>query len=177
VWESASNMAAFLAGRPSLVAGRSVCELGCGLGVPSLVAAKHAESVVATDISQNAVDALLAVARVNGMPSSLTARTLDWFDCLRADFITPIELIADVLLLADVNYFSTAVPALVATCDLLCRPGGLLILGSKIGRIGLAEFRSALAQSRAGGYVAEEEHDVSAEHHIWLFRRAGTTAA
>jgi len=179
VWESAFNVGAWLASRPDITEGLDVCELGCGIGVPSLVAAKGARSVTATDLSVTAVDVLRSVAAVNKMPPHFRACTLDWFDFLRGAFKPPVDPV-DVLLLADVHYYKDAVPALLATCDCLCRPGGLIILGSKLGRIGLDPFQQQLVQgnSQADGsaeYVLEEEHKPSVEHRIWLYRR--TTGA
>jgi predicted nicotinamide N-methyase len=54
LWPSGRALAAAVAAGPSL-AGRRVLELGCGLGLPSVAAARAGASVLATDASSDAV--------------------------------------------------------------------------------------------------------------------------
>jgi predicted nicotinamide N-methyase len=61
---------------PSRLAGATVVELGCGLGVPSLVAATRGAAVTATDWSRDAVDLLRTNAERNGI--RLEVRVADW---------------------------------------------------------------------------------------------------
>src|SRR5256885_5966954 len=95
--------------------GSRVVELGCGLGVPSLVAARARGEVLATDSCQEALDLLRRNARENRL-SVATARVA-WED---AD-----ELIArgpfDLVLAADVLYERGSVADLLS---LLPRLGG-----------------------------------------------------
>src|SRR4051812_46485300 len=49
LWPSAEALAWYLADHPELVKDKSVLELGCGLGLPSLVAAHLGGAVLATD--------------------------------------------------------------------------------------------------------------------------------
>jgi predicted nicotinamide N-methyase len=58
------------------VTGLRVVELGCGLGVPSLVAAARGAEVTATDWATDAVDLLRENAARNGL--ELHAETRDW---------------------------------------------------------------------------------------------------
>jgi predicted nicotinamide N-methyase len=58
------------------VAGLRVVELGCGLGVPSLVAAARGAEVTATDWATDAVDLLRENAARNGL--ELQAEIRDW---------------------------------------------------------------------------------------------------
>jgi predicted nicotinamide N-methyase len=58
------------------VAGLRVVELGCGLGVPSLVAAARGAEVTATDWSADAIELLRANAERNGL--QLVAEVRDW---------------------------------------------------------------------------------------------------
>ena len=72
LWPAATALAEAL---PD-VAGLRVAELGCGLGVPSLVAAARGAEVTATDWSADAVDLLRANADRNGL--RLSAEVRDW---------------------------------------------------------------------------------------------------
>jgi len=58
------------------VSGLRVVELGCGLGLPSLIAAAKGASVTAVDWSPDAVELLLANAARNGL--ELRAEVRDW---------------------------------------------------------------------------------------------------
>lgn len=49
LWPAAEGLAQFLSARPEVVKGLSVLELGCGLGLPALVAQHVGAQVLATD--------------------------------------------------------------------------------------------------------------------------------
>ena len=65
LWRSGVALGREVASAP--VAGLRVLELGCGLGVPSLVAARAGADVLATDASTEALELLERNARVNGV--------------------------------------------------------------------------------------------------------------
>src|SRR3954463_15524487 len=92
-----------------------VVELGCGLGLPSLVAARAGADVLATDADGDALDLLEPNARENG----LTLRTA------RIEWAAPDDLVAsapfDMALAADVLYERSSVAPLLS---LLPRLGG-----------------------------------------------------
>ena len=75
------------------VSGLRVVELGCGLGLPSLIAAAKGASVTAVDWSPDAVELLLANAARNGL--ELRAEVRDWRDPWDERF--DLALAADVL--------------------------------------------------------------------------------
>jgi predicted nicotinamide N-methyase len=75
------------------VAGLRVVELGCGLGVPSLVAAARGAEVTATDWAPDAIELLGRNAERNGL--ALHAELRDWRDPWEARF--DLALAADVL--------------------------------------------------------------------------------
>ena len=96
LWPSGVALARRLSGRA--LRGARVVELGCGLGLPSLVAARAGGRVLATDWSRAALALLQENARANGV--TLQTAHADWGD---AD-----ELVArgpfDLVLAADVCY-------------------------------------------------------------------------
>lgn len=65
LWAGSVALAEVVAGEP--MAGRRVLELGCGLGLPSIVAARAGATVTATDWSAHAVSATAANATRNGV--------------------------------------------------------------------------------------------------------------
>src|SRR3954466_7965297 len=60
------------------LAGRRVVELGCGLAVPSLVAARAGAAVLATDGDDEALDLVERNARENAV--TVETATVDWAD-------------------------------------------------------------------------------------------------
>ncbi|HST16058.1 MAG TPA: methyltransferase domain-containing protein [Gaiellaceae bacterium] len=90
LWPAATALAAAL---PETLAGVRVVELGCGLGVPSLVAAGRGAEVTALDWAEDAVSLLRQNAARNGL--GLTVTVHDWREPLAARF--DLALAADVL--------------------------------------------------------------------------------
>ncbi len=128
-------LAAELGGEP--IAGVRVVELGCGLGLPSLVAARAGARVLATDRDPEALALLCRNAELNGVRVETTVA--DWAD--------PGDLIAtgpfDLTLAADVLYELRSVEQLAALLprlapEALLADPGRRALASFIGRLGLA---------------------------------------
>ena len=85
VWPSARAVALELAGRGDALAGRRVLELGCGLALPSLVAARLGARVTATDAHPDVGLFLERNLALNGLTRGSAAgqvdfRALDWND-------------------------------------------------------------------------------------------------
>ena len=97
-----------LAERLSEQTGLRVVELGCGLGVPSLAAARAGAEVLATDACEEALALLRRNARENGF--ELQTAVVDWGQ--------PDELVRrgpfDLVLAGDVLYERPAVAQLLA---------------------------------------------------------------
>ena len=110
IWRSGATLAREVTSRP--LTGLRVVELGCGLGVPSLAAARAGAKVLATDADAEAVALVERNARENGL--TLETAQVSWD--------TPDELIArgpfDLVLAADVLYEYESVALLL---DLLPR--------------------------------------------------------
>jgi predicted nicotinamide N-methyase len=73
LWPSALSLARAL---PVDLAGRTVVEVGCGLGIPALVAAAYGARVTAIDWAAEAAELLQANAQRNGL--QLDVVTADW---------------------------------------------------------------------------------------------------
>ena len=91
LWPAALALAEAL---PASLAGVSVVELGCGLGVPSLLAAAHGAQVTAVAWAADAVELLRRNAARNGL--RLRAERRDWRE--------PWEERFDLAVAADVLY-------------------------------------------------------------------------
>jgi predicted nicotinamide N-methyase len=117
LWPSGVALARAVAGRA--LKGATVLELGCGLGLPSLAAARAGGRVLAVDWSPAAIDLLRRNAERNDV--SLEAEVLSWTEPAPLLARAPFGLV----LAADVLYERRNVPALA---DLLPRLGGEVLL-------------------------------------------------
>ncbi|HEY6962879.1 MAG TPA: methyltransferase domain-containing protein [Gaiellaceae bacterium] len=135
LWPAATTLAEAL---PD-VGGLRVVELGCGLGMASLVAAAKGADVTATDWSTEAIALLRENAARNGL--TLTARVYDWRDPWDARF--------DLAVAADVLYERRNVEPLLARLTTLA-PEALVALA---GRPYEQEF---LRRAEASGQLAEQ---------------------
>jgi predicted nicotinamide N-methyase len=132
LWPAATALAEAL---PD-VTGLRVVELGCGLGVPSLVAAARGAQVTATDWAPDAIELLRTNAERNGIELRVAVR--DWRE--------PWDDRFDLAIAADVLYERRNVAPLVERLEELA-PLGLVALA---GRPYEAEF------VRASGERAEQ---------------------
>ena len=78
VWSSARHLAKWLYARRTRLDGVRILELGCGLGLPSLVAARCGSRVEATDELPALVAHLKVNARRNECSPNIETRTLDF---------------------------------------------------------------------------------------------------
>jgi predicted nicotinamide N-methyase len=112
---------------------RRVVELGCGLAVPSIAAARAGAAVLATDVCDEALELAARNARENGV--RIDTAPVDWAE--------PEEMVArapfDLVLAADVLYERSAVALLLS---LLPRLAPEVLLADP-GRAATAAFMEA----------------------------------
>jgi predicted nicotinamide N-methyase len=129
LWRSGVALARRLAGRE--LDGLRIAELGCGLGLPSLAAARAGASVLATDGASEALALLERNARDNEL--ALETMPVDWAEPERLVERGPFDLV----IAADVLYDDEAPAQLAALLPLLAprvliadpgRPGATALL-------------------------------------------------
>ncbi|KAL4194874.1 hypothetical protein AMTRI_Chr05g61710 [Amborella trichopoda] len=123
-WESAHLMSSVISENPKIVAGMRILELGCGSGgICSMVAAKFADLVVATDGDSESLNLLH-----QNINSNLESSILDKLHCLKlewgnADDINAVKELSpegfDAIIGTDVNYVSDAILPLFETVGAL----------------------------------------------------------
>ncbi len=128
LWPSARALARTLAARR--LGGMRVLELGCGLGLPSVVAARGGARACASDWAPEAVAAAQANARRNGL--EVEGVVVDW----RAAGALVARAPWDLVVAADVLYEERNVAPLL---DLLPRLGAEVLLADP-GRVAAAGF-------------------------------------
>ncbi len=154
LWTSASLLALELAQRPP-GPGTRVIELGCGLGLPSVVAARGGAAVLATDGHTDAVAFAAHNLALNEQEATvITADMADDADALvqRGPF--------DLVLAADVLYTVDNGDALLRLLPRLLEPNGELWLGDP-DRAGGRRF---LAAARSLFHVRSKDGDEARLH-------------
>ena len=126
--------------------GTRVIELGCGLGLPAILAAKLGAQVTATDFHPETGEWLLHNAALNG--AALNYQQLDWNAFLDARLTTlgsrsPTD---SLVIGSDLLYERRHIPALVCAIGALCAPGGHAIIADP-GRDNLQLFVSSMEKS------------------------------
>jgi predicted nicotinamide N-methyase len=159
IWPAGVELARHVAGLD--LTGLAVLELGCGLGLPSMVAALRGARVTATDWSPEAIAALRANAARNG--AAITAVVHDWRDIgalSGARF--------DVVLAADVLYEERNARPLLHTIAAALADDGQALLADPGRRHaeGFAELASAWGLDSAA-----LDHRLSAAGRLLRLRR------
>lgn len=142
LWPSARALAEILWERRATLAGTRVLELGCGLGLPSVVAACLGSDVTATDFHPAAGAWCQANAAANGVAVAFHA--CDW--CALPDW-RPFDLVMG----SDLLYELRHLEALAACVGRLCAPRHTVLLADP-GRQHLPQF---VAIMQGAGWQAE----------------------
>jgi predicted nicotinamide N-methyase len=120
LWPSAIGLSQFIDENPALVKGKNVIELGCGLGMPGIVAALNDANVTMTDYLQEALDFAENNWKKN-LAIKFNGQLLDWRDVSKVDK-------ADVILASDVAYESRSFEPLKKSLKHILKPNGILLL-------------------------------------------------
>lgn len=164
LWESAVALAAELSERPNLVAGKTVLELGAGLGLAGVVAASLGARVLQTDHDAGALAACRRTAELNSV-GGVEMMLGDWHDWQIAGPF-------DVILGADVAYDGADHPALLAVMARTLGAGGVALLADP-GREQQAAF--AVQAKTAGWRVNRSIRSVADLKPVVIGAQIGVT--
>ncbi len=120
IWPSAIALSKYIDENPKIVQGKKVLELGCGLGMPGIVAAMNGAVVTMTDYLPEALMFTKSNWEKN-LDIPFNGQLLDWRN---SDKIEK----ADVILASDVAYESRSFEPLKAAFKNLLKPDGVLLL-------------------------------------------------
>ncbi len=169
IWPSARALGEFMCARRGRFSGKRVIEAGCGLGLPSVVAAKLGSQVIATDFHPDTGFWLKKNADRNGV----SIRYLQW------DWTSPAiprEIGSDpfdFVLASDVLYERRHPEELVAALARLAGASGTILLsdpGRSYLELALREFER-LGYDRSEFLIEVEESSPVPEHRL-LKKRA-----
>jgi len=122
LWPAAYALADFLQQNPSYIKGKKVLELAAGLGLPSLVAARYALEVYASDYAPEAVAVMEQSVSHLGL-LNVQCGVLNWNHL-------PDNLLPDVLLLSDINYDPSAFESLFVVLKQFIEKGTQVLLST-----------------------------------------------
>lgn len=137
LWPAAEGLAIYLNDHPELVKGKSVLELGCGLGLPSIVASHLGGKVLATDFHPDVEEYFKRNCRHSVIHCDY--QRLNWRE-ERTDLG-----LYDVVMGSDVLYESKHPSEVAKGLIKFVAPGGTIIL-SDPGRSYLQQFVTAMNQ-------------------------------
>ena len=158
MWPSGLALADVAAGRDDLDGAR-VIELGCGLGVPSIVAARAGASVLATDGSPDAVAYTAHNLAINDVTGDVAV--VDWRDSRALVDGAP----WDIVLAADVLYLRHNVDALLRLLPQLVDPDGVVLLADP-SRAGGRDFLAAARGTFSIGTQPDPERERVNVHEL-----------
>lgn len=78
LWPSAIGLSKFIIDHNDLITDKKVIEIGCGLGLPSIVAASYSSNILATDLLNDAIIFASKNAKINKLDSRINFKLLDW---------------------------------------------------------------------------------------------------
>lgn len=145
LWPSAIALSEFLVDNSKLVKDMSVLEIGCGLGLAGIVAAKLGGLVTLTDY----LPAALEFAEYNWKLNFKTMANVQLLDWRKPKNISP----ADVLLASDIAYESRSFKPLLKALKVLVKKEGLILI-SEPNRKFAKEF---FADLKNEGYTISHE--------------------
>jgi predicted nicotinamide N-methyase len=160
LWPAAYGLAETLWHERSMLKERRVIELGCGLGLPSILAAKVGAIVHATDFHPDTGRWLFHNAKANKV--NLTYQQLDWSDYLSGFKKRRVPACAPFVIGSDLLYETRHIPALVCAIDALCEKSGQAIIADP-GRDNLPMFVTAMERI---GWT----HELIPVHDIYVCR-------
>lgn len=137
------------------LAGKSVIELGAGVGMASVAAARKGADVLATDYSTEALRFVAYNALANGV-SLVTAR-LDW-----RMVVSDIQY--DVVFAADVLYERVNLLPIVTAIDKLLKPGGVAMIADPRRR--LADQFLDLVRENGFTVTASDMHEAQGQQTV-----------
>jgi len=189
VWPAAAYLAHSIMQQPSLVRGRSVAELGSGLGIAGLTAAKvGARSVTLVDREPLALHCAMSTADLCGLQTGpvpdgsdeavafyahdlegvVSATVLDWAQ------LVDNGLVVDVVLASEVLYDPKEAAPLARAVAMLLREGGTLLLTDPAAcRVTRARAQLSDALRALGARVDERLVEAPPAGDGWYSLRAG----
>ena len=128
IWEASGVLAGYLAGMPPDPT-KTMLEIGCGLGMVGIVAARAGHRITMTEINPDALNFARANALVNDCPEIAIER-LDWN-------APQLDGRYDTIVGSETVYKTEDIHGLDAMFDRYLNPGGTIVLAEGVRRTGV----------------------------------------
>jgi len=160
IWEASAVLAGYLVSLP-VDPGKQMLEIGCGLGLAGIAAAKAGHRVTMTEIDADAINFARANALANGCPG-ITVESLDWnTPALKGRY--------DYIVGSETMYKSGDIDALELLFDRYLNPGGTIILGTKVRSTGV-DFWQRMRHGYDIRVLKQKLRSDQGEEYMLLFR-------
>ncbi|MDX1941417.1 MAG: 50S ribosomal protein L11 methyltransferase [Saprospiraceae bacterium] len=120
LWPAAIGLSEHLVKSNVIKPGMTVLEIGCGLGLPGIIATKLGANVILTDYLEEALTFAKCNSELNNL-NEIKFNIMDWRNP------SPI-LAADIILASDITYEKRFFEFLPNAFRTLCKPGGSIIV-------------------------------------------------
>jgi ETFB lysine methyltransferase len=120
IWHSAVALAAFIDAHPEVFNGEEILDLGCGLGLEGIAAARHCKRITFADYDSDALMAAELNVLQNGVDQNAAFQLLDFRDKPERQW--------KIIIAADIIYESRFVAPLLAFIYAALAPDGILII-------------------------------------------------
>ncbi len=120
LWPSAIGLSSHLCKMRNAIHGKKIIELGCGLGLPGIVAAKLGGDILMTDY----LDEAIAFAKINwtkNLSAEFQGERIDWREVDKA-------IKYDIILASDVAYESRSFNPLISSLKSLLKEDGTIYI-------------------------------------------------
>jgi predicted nicotinamide N-methyase len=165
LWASAIGLSQYLVDNPKLVQDKKVLEIGCGLGLPAILAGKlGANQTIATDYLPEALDFARLNWERNLSIDSAQFDVLDWRNIPENYKNAPPQYKPDILLAADVAYEKRAFEPLLDAFEHLVKPDGTILIAEP-NRYISKDFFEQLAQY--GFVIRKTTSEVTRRGHVF----------
>jgi predicted nicotinamide N-methyase len=138
LWPSAIGLSQFMAENVNLISEKNILEIGCGLGLPGIVASLLGGNVILTDY----LPAALQYAEYNWKLNIVSAPDMRLLDWRNIENVSP----SDVLLASDIAYESKSFVPIILALKSLVKKDGIILL-SEPNRIFAKKFIKELQDS------------------------------
>ena len=128
IWEASGVLASYLAGMPPDPM-KTMLEIGCGLGMVGIAAAKAGHRITMTELNPDALNFARANALANDCPQIVIER-LDWN-------APQLDGRFDTIVGSETVYKTEDIDGLEAMFDRYLNPGGIIILAEGVRRTGV----------------------------------------
>src|SRR5574343_50440 len=164
VWPSAIALCEFLSTNRELIRHKKILEIGAGLGLPSLFAARYANAVISTDYIPEALEFMRQSMHWNKI-GNMQCELFDW----SVDAIYPDT---EVLLLSDINYDPGQFELILSQIYQFLKTDGCIILATPQRRMSIPFLQALESYKKQETVHLIHENGQTIPISIWILQES-----